>query len=486
MAASSQEALLRVIKDTISDSTSRIERRIEDQQRQIEELSKPQHSPAMLYANRYSGQSIHSGESGLSSRGYSFLRAAGYMAGVCEAENCKTELGMHERLSLALKGQPMAAGAVRDRGSSMMCPLGSEYLREFDSSLATECREIVQAAVANLDPEEYQHVLQQHTIGAIKQDLSQSDLTAGGSFFPPAMRGELIELIRAKEIFSRAGATQIAIPPQGQVNFPKQTGASESFWIGESVTITEDTGLASGDLTLIAKRLGTLIRIPNNFFRFTSPSFEMIAREDIAQSQARKLDLTMMTAAGSAVSPKGIANWNIQSTRPAITSDSAGDTITPAAFGTLRALLSEGNFDPDEEPTFAFILSPTLLENILDKRTDAVASADAAGPFLFSANRQEIERGGVARIRGGRALTSSAVPRDRTSVDGSTTNLSFLLAGVFRHWLIMRGATIELSLSREGDGFAKDESLIRGITFADAGPRHENAFAVMDGIVQTV
>ena len=48
--------------------------------------------------------------------------------------------------------------------------------------------------------------------------------TAGGTLVPLPMLGELIDLQRNLEVFATAGAQEIALPPNGRMQFPKLTG----------------------------------------------------------------------------------------------------------------------------------------------------------------------------------------------------------------------------------------------------------------------
>src|SRR5581483_11579721 len=102
-----------------------------------------------------------------------------------------------------------------------------------------------------------------------------------GSFVAPPIQGELIELFRNREVFMRAGARAMPMPPNGRIVFPRHTGPSSAYFIGEntSITTSEQT---SGDLTLQAKKLAARVTVPNELFRFSSVSMEMFLRDDIA------------------------------------------------------------------------------------------------------------------------------------------------------------------------------------------------------------
>ena len=64
---------------------------------------------------------------------------------------------------------------------------------------------------------------------------------AGGSLVGFPMLGELIDLQRNLEVFA-AAAAGIALPPNGRLQFPKLTGGSTAYWVGESLAVTESPG----------------------------------------------------------------------------------------------------------------------------------------------------------------------------------------------------------------------------------------------------
>ncbi len=68
--------------------------------------------------------------------------------------------------------------------------------------------------------------------GRISQALSIYDDANMGIFTNAGPQGELISLLRAREVFSRAGATGVTLPPNGVLPVPKQTSAATAFWLG--------------------------------------------------------------------------------------------------------------------------------------------------------------------------------------------------------------------------------------------------------------
>src|SRR5205085_5311256 len=124
-------------------------------------------------------------------------------------------------------------------------------------------------------------------VGLRRKALGTTDDTAGGSFVAQPMLGELIDLQRNLEAFSAAGAQEIALPPNGRIQFPKLTGGSTAYWVGEGSPLTESTP-ATGNLDLQAKKLGVFVKMNNELLRFASPSAEGLVRFDMARAAAMK------------------------------------------------------------------------------------------------------------------------------------------------------------------------------------------------------
>ena len=109
--------------------------------------------------------------------------------------------------------------------------------------------------------------------------------------------GELIDLQRNMEVFSRAGARQMSLPPNARMQFPKLTGGSTAYWVGEAAAITT-SAQTTGYLDLIGKKLGGITYINNELIRYASVAAEGLVRQDMAAQSALKADLAMLEGTG--------------------------------------------------------------------------------------------------------------------------------------------------------------------------------------------
>src|SRR5262249_48866801 len=117
--------------------------------------------------------------------------------------------------------------------------------------LQQEIRAKMIADAARFDPDEAAWISQK--LGLRTKALGTIQDTAGGSLVRFPVLGELIELQRNMEVFAAAGAQEVALPPNGRLQFPKLTGGSTAYWVGEAGAITESTP-STGNLDLQAKK----------------------------------------------------------------------------------------------------------------------------------------------------------------------------------------------------------------------------------------
>ena len=226
------------------------------------------------------------------------------------------------------------------------------------------------------------------------------------------MLGELIDLQRNLECFAAAGAQEIALPPNGRIQFPRFTGGSTAYWVGEGTAITESQP-TTGNLDLQAKKLGVLVKMNNELLRFASPSAEGLVRFDMARSAALKADLAMLEGTGG-TQIKGLATYTGITTHTASTTGTNGDTFQPEDVAKMEAKLP----DAVDAPT-AWVMRKSLFAALLNRRSDAVTAADGKGGFLFRDNRS-VGTDRPRELYGTPVVRSSQVSGTRTK--GSGTN----------------------------------------------------------------
>ncbi len=427
------------------------------------------------------------GEDSMSSRGFSFMKMIGVLAGEISEDDAKVEMDVHRRLHNALVKEAGGSkyeykGGQSSRGHRFLAPLSTSYLHDqfIDRPFRMEMKQLVRAGTDGCDPDETVWIRQKmlQNQGYSGKALSWLNELTGGALVAPAEQGELIELLRNKEALINAGARTVPLPPQGRMKYPRQTAASNTYWVGENSPITE-SNIGTGEVTLQAKKLAVLIKAPNELIRFASPAAEALMRDDMTKSLALGLDLAGLEGLGGDTRPRGVINHpNINVINSSVQGANGDRLVGQDAYRAIAAV-EESNAEFE-----GWLMRPKTLYKWYQLRADAVAAGDSAGPFLFNLIREAGD--GVKANLGGYPVTKSTqVGQNR--VKGTGTNLTYILGGMFSDILIGMFGAIEFAATTQGDSsFVNDQTWVRGILSADIAIRHEAAFVLLDKIDTTI
>ena len=477
---------LKELHATVAAQNKTIDKMVMEQKAMYDRLSKTPATgatPGQVFGVPWA----RNGEDSMSSRGFSFMKMIGVLTGAVPRDEAKVELDVHNRLhqvyckNLGDAGYTMA-GAGHDGINRFLAPLGTGYMQEraVPGDFRREMRQLVRAGTDGADHDEMTYIRRKQlgAMGYSTKALSWLNELTGGALVAPPEMGELIELLRNKEALVNAGARTVPLPPQGRLKYPRQTGASNAYWIGENAPIT-DSNIGVGEITLQAKKLAVMIKAPNELIRFASPAAEALMRDDMTKTLALGLDLAGLEGLGGDNRPRGIINFpNINR----ITSSSTGangDLVTGVDIYRMVAAVEESNAEFE-----SFVMRPKTLFKYYQLRFDAVAQGDAAGGFLFNLVR-EPGADTPATLAGYPAIKSTQVSQSRSK--GTSSNLTYILGGMFSDVLIGMFGAIEFAATTMGDtAFTNDQTWVRGILSADIQLRHESAFVLMDNLSTTL
>jgi len=406
--------------------------------------------------------------------GYSVLKAAAFALGYVGADQAKEEIRAHQQLQELYAGY----GFLPHGGAqSFLVPLASAHLPELEPNgqrLQTELRKKMTAQAGKFDPDEADWIGRR--LNPHRKALGTVTDTAGGTLVSLPMLGELIDLQRGMEAFAVAGAQEVALPPNGRIQFPKLTAASTAYWVGEGAAIPE-TQPTTGNLELQAKKLGVLVKLNNELLRFASASAEGLVRFDMARAAALKADLAMLEGSGG-TQIKGVITYSGIGTHAAAGTGANGDTLQPQDVAAMEAKLP----DAVDAPT-AWLMRKSLFAALMNRRADAVTASDSRGPFLFRDNRS-VGGNRPTDLYGTPVVRSAQVSGARTK--GSGSNLTYMLLGYFPDWIVARLGVMEFLASGHGDtAMANDMTYLRGIQHIDAGPRNPASFVLCDQLLQS-
>jgi len=417
---------------------------------------------------------VTSGPIGQDSAGYSVLKAASFALGYIGPDQAKEEINIHHQL----RDLYQTYGFVPHCGhQSFLVPIATDHLPSFEprgTRLRDEIRQKMCAHEGRFDPDEAAWITRRTLRPRTKALGTNSDL-AGGSLVNFPVLGELIELQRNMEAFANAGCREVALPPNGRLQFPKITGGSTAYWVGEATSITESQP-TTGNLELMAKKLGIFVKLNNELLRFASPSAEGLVRFDMARVAALKADQAMLDGTGG-TQIKGLLSYSGLGTVTASTSETDGNTFQPEDVARMEAALP----DAVDAPT-AWLMRKAMFGALMGRRADAVEADDERGSFVFQPGRRTADAP-PTELYGTRVVRSSQVAADR--VKGSSSDLTYILLGYFPDWIVARLGVMEFLASGLGDSaLQNDQTYLRGIQHLDAGPRHAASFVLCDQLYQ--
>jgi HK97 family phage major capsid protein len=415
---------------------------------------------------------VTSGPVGRDSDGYSVLKAAAFALGYVGPDQAKEELNVHNQLRELYS----TYGFVPHCGAqSFLVPLASQHLPAFDSRgarLRDEVRQKMLAQADRFDPDEAGWIARR--VGLRTKALGTLSDIAGGSLVPLPMMGELIDLQRNMEAFANAGAQEVALPPNGRLQFPKLSGGSTAYWVGEGTSVTESAP-STGNLDLQAKKLGIFVKVNNELLRFASPSAEGLIRHDMARTAALKADLAMLEGTGG-TQIKGLLTYSGVTAHTATTVGANGNT-----FEAQDVALMEGKLPDAVAAPSAWLMRKTMYAALMNRRADAVTAADQKGAFLFHPTRSAADAP-PTELYGTKVVRSAQVSNTRTK--GAGTNLTYIVLGYFPDWIVSRLGVMEFLASGLGDtALQNDQTYLRGIQHVDAGPRNPASFVVCDQLI---
>ena len=149
--------------------------------------------------------------------------------------------------------------------------------------------------------------------------------TGVSSIVPTIYSNRMVELLRAKTVIRRmAGLRQIPLPG-GNLTMPRQTGSSTASYTGEMVNITPSDPTV-GNLSLAGKKLTATVIQSGELLRRSDPSSDLLVRDDLIKTVARREDLAFIRGTRSSTAPGGLKYW----------ADQAAATQAIAANGTVN------------------------------------------------------------------------------------------------------------------------------------------------------
>src|SRR6056297_554484 len=154
-----------------------------------------------------------------------------------------------------------------------------------------------------------------------------------------------------RSVINQVGATMMT-GLQGNVAFPRQTGAATGYWVAEGGAPTESQQ-GFDQVPLIPKTYGAFTEYTRQLLLQSSIDIETFVRNDLARVLALGIDLAALYGSGSSNQPKGISNQS------GINAPTAFAAANPT-FAEVVAMESAIAADNADEGTMAYVCRPDM------------------------------------------------------------------------------------------------------------------------------
>jgi len=171
-----------------------------------------------------------------------------------------------------------------------------------------------------------------------RRALAEGSDSAGGFTVPTVVASQLIDLMRARSVAVRAGATTIPLESD-QTVIAKLASDPVPAWRAENASITESDPTFSA-VTLAPKSLAVLVKVSRELIE-DSVNLSVELPRILAAAMAEEWDRVALLGSGTAPEPEGVANVSGIST-----SALSGALTSYAPFVTARTSLLSANHYP--------------------------------------------------------------------------------------------------------------------------------------------
>jgi hypothetical protein len=276
----------------MADKYEALERKIDSltkavEKKQLEVADRPRGSTSDLLNGDGSAPFVTTGPVGKSSAGFRLTKAIAAKRGLIDESDAKYDLEGARLFTKALRDAQWIPDSVNAR--SIMLPFGSELLPErvTGQNDYKVFKSMWAAGTQGFDLGEVEWLAKSLPEGSTFKKTAMSYLAdgIGGTLIAPPVQGELIELVRPREALQNAGVTRVPLPPNGRMVYPRQTGPTSMYWVGENISITESNP-TTGQIAMMGKKGGVYVTVPNELLKYSSVAADTLIRNDAAKTLA--------------------------------------------------------------------------------------------------------------------------------------------------------------------------------------------------------
>jgi HK97 family phage major capsid protein len=298
--------------------------------------------------------------------------------------------------------------------------------------------------------------------------LSATDFTAGGAVVPAPVSEEIIELLRPASAVRRMNPTILGMN-NGSLTIPKITGGATASYVSENSNLPA-TGQTWGNIQLVARKLGCIVPMSNDWLRRAVPGADTLVRDDTVAAVAQRSDLAFIRGDGTQDTPRGLkylmAAANVI---PANATVNLANVTTD--LGALWLALASNNSRMIRP---GYIFSPRTLNYLMNVR-------DGNGNYAFRAELLTGKLNGYpfsmttqipVNLGGGTDESEIYLVDFADFAIGETTGMLIDMSGEAAYW---DGSAVQAAFSR-------DQTVLRVITEHDTALRHDFSAAMLTGV----
>jgi len=289
--------------------------------------------------------------------------------------------------------------------------------------------------------------------------------TTGGTMVATnLLAGSFIEVLRNKARVLQLGATVLS-GLVGNVDIPRQTGASSTFWVTEGSNLTESEATFD-KVSLALKSIGTYSAITRQMLQQSTPDIEMLARADLIAQIALGIDLAALSGSGSAGQPLGIGNV---SGIGSVVGGTNGAQLTIDHLIDLETQITSANADVDSMAYLANAKTVGWLKK----------AKSTTGQYLWT-NIPGGQRSGTPGEINGYAVARSNQARSNLTKGTASGVCSEIFFGNWSELLIGEWGVLEIMPNPyDATLFKQGGVLLRAMQSVDIAVRHAASFATM-------
>lgn len=376
-----------------------------------------------------------------------------------------------------LKGRSAQPAASSTRGMSEDIGLTETEKRSYSVIRAINASLTNDWSHAGFEREVSKEIARMHKLDNCTGFLMPSDLpsitrsssaynvgtpAAGGNLVPTELKSDsFIELLRNNSMVMRLGPTLMR-GLRGNVEIPRQTGASSVFWLAEDGKPSVSSATFE-KVALRPKTVGALSNISRNMLMQSSIEMEGFVRAELAKSMALGIDLAALCGSGANNQPLGIANT------PEICSVVGGENGAALTFDHLIEMETMvANENADVRNMYYLCNAATIgyLKKI----------KDANNNYIWKPVTEAVRNGIPGDVNGYPVARSNQVRRNLTK--GTSTDCTEIFFGNWADLLIGEWGYLEIDTNRYGDTWKSGGVEIKAMQSLDIAVRHPESFCI--------